>query len=179
MDLPEFPYHPDPIRSGSVRPGSEVCACCGRARGAIYTGPVYVELDPEPALCPWCIADGSAHARFGAEFTDAESLPGGAPPGALEAVLTRTPGFACWQSVDWPACCGDLCAFLGPAGIEEVRRTYPAAEGQLMGLLVHEMGISGGAAVRLLNSLHRDRGPTACIFRCRGCASLLARVDSP
>lgn len=179
MDLPSFPYHPDPVLSGSVRPGPETCRCCQRARGAIYTGPAYGTVNIEDAVCPWCIADGAAHRRFGVEFTDSEMLPEDAPAAAVEEVLMRTPGFACWQSVDWPACCGDLMAFLEPAGIDEIRARYRQLEGELMGVIVHELEISGGAAVRMLNSLHRDRGPTAYVFKCRSCDTRRARIDSP
>ena len=35
--------------------------------------------------------------------------------------------------------------------------------------IVQEMGISGGAARRLLESLHKDTGPTAYAFRCLHC----------
>lgn len=179
MDLPTFDYHPDPLRSGSVRPGPEPCACCGRARGFVYDGPVYAEVEEEPLLCPWCIADGSAHRKYRAEFTDSETLPEGLSDSTIEQVLTRTPGFACWQSVDWPACCGDLTAFLEPAGIDEIRASYRRLESDLMPYIVHDLGISGGAALRLLNSLHRDRGPTAYVFRCRACETLHGRIDSP
>ena len=48
-----------------------MCVCCGERRGYIYAGPVYSERELSDSLCPWCIADGSAHSRFGAEFTDA------------------------------------------------------------------------------------------------------------
>jgi len=61
MDLPVFRYHPDPIASGSVVASAAECVCCGEARGFIYTGPAYCEAELEEALCPWCIADGSAH----------------------------------------------------------------------------------------------------------------------
>lgn len=180
MNLPVFRYHPDPILSGSVRAGPEKCRCCGQARGAIYTGPVYAEEDLEEALCPWCIDDGSAHRKFEAEFTDVESLPDSISAETIELVTQRTPGFSAWQGIDWPVCCDDLMAFREPVGIEQIRtRAYYTLEGQLMHVIVHEMGISGGAATRLLQSLHRDRGPTAYAFKCLKCDTLLARIDGP
>lgn len=180
MDLPSFKYHPDPIASGSVRAGPEQCRCCRKARGLIYVGPVYSEKDGlEESLCPWCIADGQANAKFAAEFHDVEAIAPGASGAAVAELTRRTPGFAEWQSVEWPVCCGDLMKFLEPAGIEETRRKYYTVEGQLMGVIVHEMGISGGAAVRLLQSLHRDRGPTAFIFKCQSCDTVLGKIDGP
>lgn len=180
MNLPTFKYHPDPIASGSIRTGSETCKCCKQARGFIYVGPVYTEKDIEDALCPWCIEDGSANKKFEAEFFDANEIPDGAPPASAEIVITRTPGFAAWQGVDWPVCCNDLMAFLEPIGIDEIRtRKYYTLEGQLMMHIVHEMGISGGAATRLLQSLHKDRGPAAYAFKCQTCDNLTAKIDSP
>lgn len=47
-----------------------VCQGCGKARGFVYVGPVYSVEELNDALCPWCIADGSAAEAFGASFTD-------------------------------------------------------------------------------------------------------------
>jgi len=58
--LPSFKYHQDPIATGSVRASDTRCLACGQVRGFIYTGPVYDTDDLEKAICPWCIADGSA-----------------------------------------------------------------------------------------------------------------------
>ena len=68
--LPTFRYHPEPLTSGSIVSSDLTCQCCGRARGYIYTGPVYAEEELNEALCPWCIADGSAAGRFQANFVD-------------------------------------------------------------------------------------------------------------
>lgn len=177
--LPTFRYHPDPVASGSVESSSERCRCCKRARGAIYTGPVFAEKDLDDKLCPWCIADGSAAEKFGATFTDIESLDDGIPEAVAELLITRTPGVAHWQSGRWPACCGDACAFLAPMGIAEARAHRRELEGELMGYIVHEMGISGGAASRLLQSLSRDHGPTLMLFRCLSCAREHPHLDMP
>ncbi|MDQ1046064.1 uncharacterized protein CbrC (UPF0167 family) [Streptomyces sp. V4I2] len=39
--LPAFPYHPDPVSTGSVAPSNAPCGCCGLRRGYAYTGPVF------------------------------------------------------------------------------------------------------------------------------------------
>jgi hypothetical protein len=62
--LPDFPYHPDPLATGSIEESPADCVSCGRARGFVYTGSVYAVEEAEP-LCPWCIADGSAAAFLG------------------------------------------------------------------------------------------------------------------
>src|SRR5205823_9931792 len=121
------------------------CARCKKKLGYIYTGPVYSEEDLDDALCPWCIADGSAHKKFDATFVDSEAFADDAPDAAIDEIVERTPGFNTWQSESWPCCCGDAAAFLTPAGIAELR-SQPDMEGYAMGHIVHEMHISGGAA---------------------------------
>ena len=175
--LPNFRYHPDPLGSGSVVVSPAKCRCCSKARGFIYTGPVYAEAELEDALCPWCIADGSAHARFDARFVDSEAFDAGASEKAIEEIMTRTPGFSTWTSERWPSCDGEPAAFVGPFGIEEIRGHYRDLEGTLMSYVVHDLGISGGAARRVLESLQRDGNPTAFVFCSLVSSSLLAYVD--
>ena len=77
MILPTFKYHPDPLATGSVEKSCTTCACCGKARGFIYTGPVYADEEYDQCICPWCIADGSAHEKMEASFTDDAGIVGG------------------------------------------------------------------------------------------------------
>ena len=119
--LPAFRYHPDPVDTGSVVTSNSRCTVCKERRGFIYSGPVYAEDDLEEAICPWCIANGSAHRSLGATFVDSEAFP-----------------------VDTP---------------DEV------------------IGVSGGAATRLLDSLRRDASPTAYLFRCLHCGEPQVHVD--
>jgi uncharacterized protein CbrC (UPF0167 family) len=87
MTLPKFRYHPDPIASGSIVGSNEPCRGCGNARGYVYAGPIYSEAERDEQLCPWCIADGSAHGEFHALFADAERFGEGIPAGAATRVL--------------------------------------------------------------------------------------------
>jgi uncharacterized protein len=92
------------------------CRACGQARGYVYTGPVYSTEELKDALCPWCIADGSAAETFGAEFTDVGAdVPDDVPREVLEELAYRTPGFSGWQQEHWLYHCGDGAAFLGVA----------------------------------------------------------------
>src|SRR5438046_1334467 len=175
--LPAFRYHPDPLRSGSVATSAGRCRCCETPRGFIYTGPSYCEDDLADALCPWCIGDGSAHDRFGATFHDEQAIADTVSVNAIAEVVTRTPGFNAWQSVEWPACCDDLTAFVEPAGHAEIQRSYPRLEGQLVTYIVHELGISGRAALQYYKALQRDRGPTSYLFKCLHCDGWLVWVD--
>jgi uncharacterized protein len=178
--LPPFRYHPDPIRSGSVAESSAKCRCCSGARGFIYTGPVYSEADDlDDAICPWCIADGSAHERFDATFYDEQDIPDVVAPDAVAEVATRTPGFDVWQNVEWPVCCDDLMAFIEPAGHAEIQRSHLRLEGQIITHIVHELGISGGAAHQYYRKLNRGTGPTAYIFKCVHCDGWAVRMDGP
>lgn len=77
MSLPAFRYHPDPLATGSVIRSDARCVCCGDVRGDVYAGPVYAVDEYEQCICPWCIADGSAHARSDASFTDTYGIGGG------------------------------------------------------------------------------------------------------
>jgi uncharacterized protein CbrC (UPF0167 family) len=74
MSLPEFRYHPDPIATGSIKSSDATCVCCEQRRGFIYTCNTYCEDELVEALCPWCIADGSAINMFGATFSDDHPL---------------------------------------------------------------------------------------------------------
>ncbi|HEY1178223.1 MAG TPA: CbrC family protein [Phytomonospora sp.] len=111
--LPEFRYHPDPLATGSVRPSVTRCPVCEHVTGFAYAttpyGPGTVRN-----ICPWCIADGSAAARFGASFCDDfPLLESGLPHAVVVEVCERTPGFASFQQEEWQSCCGDACAFEG------------------------------------------------------------------
>src|SRR5262249_9402592 len=131
----------------------------------------------DDALCPWCIADGAAHEKFGASFTDEALFPAAIPQAVIEEVAFRTPGFSGWQQEKWLTCCGDAAAFLEPAGHAEISARYPQLEGTLMMHIVHELGMSGGAAKSFFAALDRDNGPTAYVFACRHCDNKPVYVD--
>ncbi|MEU4085009.1 CbrC family protein [Streptomyces aureus] len=174
VDLPSFRYHPDPVASGSFRASTEVCACCGRATGWIYTAGFYTAQDVSGRFCPWCIADGSAAARFEGEFSDAYGLDGVSAE-ALEEVTRRTPGFSAWQDPHWLVHCGDAAAFIGEVGHAELARHPDALDG-----LRSELRLSGwhdeGQLETFLTNLGIDA--TAMLFRCTECGAHLAYADA-
>ena len=105
-------YHPDPVRTGAVTASDVPCISCGRARGYIYVGPVSADEDLADRICPWCIADGTAHEQFRAEFIDPEGVGGygtweSVPVSVVRRLVERTPGFSGWQQERWFTCCGD------------------------------------------------------------------------
>lgn len=171
--LPTFRYHPDPVTTGSLTTSDRACRCCGRKRGYIYTGPVYAEEELENALCPWCIADGSAHEKFSAEFTDAASVgdQGEWPAvddGIVETVSWQTPGFSGWQQERWFTCCDDAGAFLGPMGRADLEKLGAEA----IAVIREESGYPDGEWEEYFTDLNRDFGPTAYLFRCLHCGRL-------
>jgi uncharacterized protein len=178
MTLPTFRYHPDPLASGSVVPSDRTCRCCGEARGYVYAGPVYAEDDLDGEICPWCIADGAAHKKFGASFFDIEAIDEDVSDKAMDEICERTPGYVAWQQGRWPSCCDDATQFITPAGHHDVelgaRREWLHS---VMEHIVHEMGISGGAGQRMLRALNRDKGPTAYLFKCASCGKPHVHID--
>ncbi|WP_255657175.1 CbrC family protein [Actinoplanes sp. L3-i22] len=173
MDLPEFVYHPDPIATGAVTREPVDCLCCGRERPLTYAGPVFAEEELDSELCPWCIADGSAAARFDATFTD---VPAELPAEVAEVVLRRTPGFTGRQQERWLAHCGDAAEFHGPVGAAELA-SLPDARESVRAHLTGYYGWPAEVAEALLNALRRDGDGTAYLFRCRHCATHLAYAD--
>jgi uncharacterized protein CbrC (UPF0167 family) len=168
--LPTFRYHPDPIGTGSVEASGTVCAVCGKARGYVYVGPIYSEVDLDSVVCPWCIADGSAHEMFDAEFTDTASVGEGGeevPEEVVAEVAYRTPGFSGWQQERWFTHCGDAAAFLGAAGREELEGFGKGAQEAIR----EEARLEGGEWDEYFGMLEKDGSPTAYVFRCLHCGA--------
>lgn len=174
--LPDFRYHPDPVGTGSVVAAEVACAGCEQRRPYTYTGPVYAEEELAAALCPWCIADGTAASRFDAQFTDVSwAVPDDVPETATDEVLHRTPGFSGWQQERWLHHCGDAAAFLGAVGAAEVADLPDALEA-----LRNEHSAGGWPADQIdsyLAALATDGPPTAYLFRCLACGVHLAYSD--
>lgn len=176
--LPAFRYHPDPIASGSVVASAGACRCCAQPRGFLYVGPTYSEAALIDALCPWCIADGSAARRYDATFVDSEAFDADASEAARHVITECTPGFHSWQGEHWPSCCGEPAAFLAPAGADDIASRFSRLEGALLSYIVYELGHSGTAATRLLQALARDHSPTAFIFQCLHCDNQPVYIDA-
>jgi hypothetical protein len=179
MSLPTFKYHPDPIATGSIKPADTECACCNQQRGYIYVGPVFSVEELFECICPWCIADGSAHKKFDAAFTDAAGVGGYSGPSVvpnivIEEVAFRTPGFSGWQQEYWLACCGDAAAFVGRAGRAELERQWPDAIPSIQ----QKCGMVDGADWQgYFRALDKDGSPTAYVFRCLHCGRDLGYSD--
>jgi len=174
MGLPAFKYHPDPVATGHVVESTTTCVCCREARGYIYTGPVYAVGEYHQRICPWCIADGSAHERLGASFTDEAGIGGyemwdEVPEDVIEEVAHRTPGFNGWQQEQWWTHCGDAAEFIGRAGRRELEALGP----QAIASIRESAGLPDGPNWdRFFAALDKDGSRTAYMFRCRKCGQL-------
>lgn len=138
----------------------------------------YAAEDLRDALCPWCVADGSAAAAFDATFTELTGTdPGteGVPAAVLEEIAHRTPGFSAWDQERWLFHCGDGAAFLGAAGWAEVMDLPEAVEA--LRAQAKTWGLLGEDADAFVGSLDIDGASTAYLFRCLHCATHLAYAD--
>jgi uncharacterized protein CbrC (UPF0167 family) len=176
--LPRFRYHPDPVATGSVERSEAVCRVCGVARGYIYTGPTFGEEDLDDAVCPWCIADGSAAARFSVEFVDPAGIGDygrwpRVPQEVVVEISTRTPSFNGWQQERWWTHCGDGAEFLGMAGRTELETRWPEAIPA-----IRDDAAVGKNWDEYFARLSKDGSPTAYVFRCRHCGSLGGYTDT-
>jgi uncharacterized protein len=181
MELPLFKYHPDPISTGSIKPNNIQCVCCGNYRVYVYVGPVYARAELNESICPWCIADGSAHEKFRAEFNDKASVGGysyftrkSVSQDVKEEIAYRTPGFNGWQQERWLVHCNDGCEFLGPAGKREIE-AFDSKE--LLESLRTDVEMDEEEFKNYLNQLDRDSSPTAYIFRCLHCGKYMGYSD--
>ena len=176
-ELPSFRYPPDPVSTGAIEQRAVRCRCCGQDRGWVYAVAPYAVEDLRDALCPWCVADGSAAATFDAAFTDlGDEGPDGLPVQVLEEVTRRTPGFSAWQHERWLFHCDDAAAFLGAVGWDELS-AHPEAVAAVL-LQVAGSGIAGEDAEAFVGSLDVDGASTAYLFRCLHCGAHLAYADA-
>ncbi len=110
--LPTFKYFADPYGANTQRKFIESdleCDCCGRVRGYIYSDSQYSDED-EDCVCPWCIADGSAHQKYDTLYSICHKDSIGA-----DEVWHRTPAVESIQDFTWPSHCGEACVFVGDA----------------------------------------------------------------
>ena len=173
--LPTFKYHPDPIATGVIESIDIDCVCCGQSRGYIYIGPVYSIADLEDSyICPWCIADGSAAAKFNANFSDdAPLLDAGLSQSIVDEVTTRTPAYTSWQQGEWLSHCNDGCEFHGDASVKDVEKASPATKAQWM---THYK--QGEKDWQWVSDGYRSGGGSALYkFICRHCGQILFGWD--
>lgn len=141
------------------------CECCGSPRGYKYSAAVYCE-DGVATVCPWCIADGSLAAKFGASLVDDHPLrSAGLSAETVEEVTTRTPGYVSWQQEVWMSCCEDACEFHGDAPRAELE----ALDGAGLQQLASDSGFSVEVLRGVIPSYRPGGTPAFYKFVCRHC----------
>jgi uncharacterized protein CbrC (UPF0167 family) len=167
--LPQFKYHPDPVATGSIVRSDVECKACGLVRGWIYTGAIYSQADLDDGICPWCIADGTAHSKFDTEFVDIGSCGdwSGVPESIVEEIRFRTPSFNGWQQEQWFAHCDDAGIFVGCSGKSELESLDKAA----LAAIKLESGYDEEQWTYYFEQMDANHGPTAYLFRCRHCSA--------
>lgn len=175
--LPAFPYHLDPVATGAIERLPGTCRCCGQARGWLLSTTPYAVEDLREALCPWCVADGSAAARFDASFNDLSDseVPPEVPAEVVVEIEQRTPGFAAWQPEQWRFHCGDGAAFVAAVGWPELADLPDAIASVRADIAT--WGWPENQIDAFLEALDVDGSPTAYLFRCRRCGTHLAYAD--
>jgi uncharacterized protein len=149
-----------------------------KGNGYLYTGAIYTNHNLD-RVCPWCIADGTAHEKFDAQFTDAAAI---GDYGAWERVSDeivseiafRTPGFSGWQQERWFTHCADAAEHLGPMGGLELEQSGPEA----IAAIKRESELDDADWEWFFQAMDRNHGPTAYLFRCRHCGVLDGYSDS-
>lgn len=169
--LPQFTYYPDPVGGGSIKPSDEACACCGKARGYVYTGRLYSRFEDTGPICPWCIHDGAAASRFDGEFVDAYGLE--APSEVRDTILHRTPGYETWQGAIWFSHCNDACEFRG----EMTGERFAAIPDEVV-----ERAAADDVFIEEWKDNRADyqRGLSYSVyeFRCRHCGEIILHADA-
>src|SRR5262249_37217272 len=142
--LPKFKYFPSASSAGEkavILHEPIECLSCEREREYVYVGPVYAEEELDQNICPWCISNGAANKKFGAQFNpvadiEVEELDEdphlsmghnrwgdwqSVPQRVIEEIAYRTPGVAAWQEANWFFHCKDAAIYLGPVGFTELK----------------------------------------------------------
>jgi uncharacterized protein len=171
--LPEFRYHPHPIATGSVKPSDKACRCCDQSRGFVYSASVYAVEELNEAICPFCIADGSASKKFDAMFVDSHPLLPGISKQIVEEVTRRTPGYVSWQQEVWLACCDDACEFHGDVPRNELR----ALDEEALREVLSDLQLTS-SELRVFVKLYVPGGdPAVYKFVCRHCRRIRYGID--
>ncbi|SET37025.1 CbrC family protein [Hymenobacter actinosclerus] len=174
---PVFFYNPNAYKLGIIEAQTIVCECCGKTRPFRYTGNLYCEADPDD-LCPWCIADGTAAAKYDGSFVaDFEGINPNPNEASVQLsaastaqVSSRTPGYASWQDDVWLGHCGEACIFLGYVGSQELAPIWNEVQPDAVA--------SGWGEENIRDHMHKDGNMTGYLFRCQHCGQHRLHVDA-
>ncbi|QFP75173.1 CbrC family protein [Deinococcus sp. AJ005] len=167
--LPQFPYYADPVGDGRIVQQDIVCDVCEKPRNWAYVGSLYVPGGKPEFLCPWCVADGSAAAKFQGGFQDAD-FSENASAESVAAVMRQTPRVVIWNPIFWPDHCDECCTYFGefiPSEQPELAlRTDVLAEAQAIA-----RGISEKWGAEDVLDCGERGSITLHLFQCRQCGT--------
>lgn len=167
---PTFRYYADPFGEGRFLRSEKPCDVCERARGWVFDGLIYSAEVDDALICPWCIADGSAIAKWSGSFNEIDAR---IPAERDTEVRHRTPHIETWQDWSWPVHCDDACRYLGQRNAAQLRAD-PGALNAILTTLA-ESGFTGTAAEAIVD--HMGYSPAAYHFRCLHCAKDIVTWD--
>lgn len=174
MKIPEFKYHPDPIKTGAFSQGEyRKCDCCNESTNIWYSKPFYTAKDGIECLCPNCIANGMAASKFDGEFQNPESTDRVSDPDKLDELIHRTPGYCGWQQEYWIAHCDDYCAFVGYVGWKEL--VDMGIHGQIE--KNYDQNLNGFDIKDVKECMYNEGGMQGYLFRCLHCGEHFLYVD--
>jgi uncharacterized protein len=182
MNLPKFKYHPNAYQLEIFKKSDRACQCCQQARGLIYDKTPYA-IETLVAICPWCIADGSAAQKFDAEFIQDIEPPDGdfQKPHTLNQSIVdelsyRTPGYVSWQGEYWLTHCDDGCEFHGDVQQNELL-SLPEASLRLL-RQEHPYLFGANETIADVNKDYFPAGDMALYkFVCRHCGFIRLHCD--
>ncbi|VEE61322.1 Uncharacterised protein family (UPF0167) [Shewanella putrefaciens] len=173
MDFPQFTYHPHPLDTGAVIASDATCECCGQARGFICSSGMYCRDNVE-AICPWCVADGSAADKFNGHFVDDYPLlDAGLDLAIVKEVAERTPGYVSWQQEVWQSHCNDACEFHGDAELTDLQ----ALQGEALEGFLSEHMLDSGFWQKILSGYRKGGDLAIYKFQCRHCHKVIFTMD--
>ncbi|ANS87779.1 UPF0167 protein [Vibrio scophthalmi] len=173
MELPKFKYHPDPIATGVFEKSDDICECCSKAKGYIYTSSFYTAQYVK-SICPWCIADGSAATKYNGSFSDDYPLiEEGVDLAVVVEVCERTPGYPSWQQEIWQVHCGTACEFHGDAEKEDLECL---AGYELDTFLTKEM-VDPEVWPKIIQHYEKGGQPSVYKFKCTECQEIVLTMD--
>ncbi|EJD6410111.1 MULTISPECIES: PF03691 family colicin E2 tolerance protein CbrC [Providencia] len=186
--LPHFKYHPNPIETKAFLTDKTVtCDCCRQLTDIYYESPFY-SIEDINAFCPWCIANGSASAKFDGEFQDPECVEGidceydnngeflqtinPYPSEMFDELIKRTPGYHGWQQETWLAHCNEPCEFIGYVSWKDIKDRLDEFVS-----LADDVADYGFSVEELATILDEDGAAQGYLFRCLHCQKLRLHFD--
>ncbi|WP_298782619.1 CbrC family protein [uncultured Polaribacter sp.] len=165
-ELPKFKYQPNALKLGIIEKKNIDCPVCEKNRDYAYSGGIYA-IEEVEFICPWCVADGSAAAKYDGMYIDDASCEEVSDQNKLTELVTKTPNYVSWQQEVWLAHHDDYCSFEKYVGwkeiehlkenlsddIERIKSEYGLSQSEFEQYLVNDGGMQG----YLFKCLHCDQ----------------------